>query len=191
MNKTDAYNEFDPTQSQGACGCSGVGFDIETLTWKERKAPPPTDPCAEVKAQLAQAEADKAQAETDLAQAEADKAQAETDLAQAQADKAQAETDLAQAEADKAQAETDLAQAQADKSTVEAKLAETQAKLDECEASKCPEAKVISLGGETVFTGTSCDTMTGLGGDVVTGTEDVATPDPLGSETSATLERDP
>ena len=149
MNKTDAYNEFDPTQSQGACGCSGVGFDIETLTWKERKAPPPTDPCAEVKAQLAQAEADKAQAETDLAQA------------------------------------------QADKSTVEAKLAETQAKLDECEASKCPEATVISLGGETVFTGTSCDTMTGLGGDVVTGTEDVATPDSLGSETVAELERDP
>ena len=125
MNKTDAYNEFDPTQSQGSCGCSGVGFDIETLTWKERKAPPPTDPCAEVKAQLAQAEADKAQAETDLAQA------------------------------------------QADKSTVEAKLAETQAKLDACEASKCPEATVISLGGETVFTGTSCDTMTGLGGDAV------------------------
>ena len=149
MNKTDAYNEFDPTQSQGSCGCSGVGFDIETLTWKEQKAPPPTDPCAEVKAQLAQAQADKAQAETDLAQA------------------------------------------QADKSTVEAKLAETQAKLDECEASKCPEAKVISLGGETVFTGTSCDTMTGIGGDVVTGTEDVATPDLLGSETSATLERDP
>ena len=148
MNKTDAYNEFDPTQSQGSCGCSGVGFDIETLTWKERKAPPPTDPCAEVKAQLAQAEADKAQAETDLAQA------------------------------------------QADKSTVEAKLAETQAKLNECEASKCPEATVISLGGETVFTGTSCDTMTGLGGDVVTGTEDVATPDLLGSETVTTLERD-
>ena len=148
MNKTDAYNEFDPTQSQGSCGCSGVGFDIETLTWKERKAPPPTDPCAEVKAQLAQAQADKAQAETDLAQA------------------------------------------QADKSTVEAKLAETQAKLDACEASKCPEATVISLGGETVFTGTSCDTMTGLGGDVVTGTEDVATPDLLGSETVTTLERD-
>ena len=160
MNKTDAYNEFDPTQSQGSCGCSGVGFDIETLTWKEQKAPPPTDPCAEVKAQLAQAEADKAQAETDLAQAQADKAQAETDLAQAQADK----------------------------STVEAKLAETQAKLNECEASKCPEATVISLGGETVFTGTSCDTMTGLGGDVVTGTEDVATPDSLGSETVAELE---
>ena len=148
MNKTDAYNEFDPTQSQGSCGCSGVGFDIETLTWKEQKAPPPTDPCAEVKAQLAQAEADKAQAETDLAQA------------------------------------------QADKSTVEAKLAETQAKLDACEASKCPEATVISLGGETVFTGTSCDTMTGLGGDVVTGTEDVATPDLLGSETVAELEID-
>ena len=148
MNKTDAYNEFDPTQSHGACGCGGVGFDIETLTWKEQKAPPPTDPCAEVKAQLAQAEADKAQAETDLAQA------------------------------------------QADKSTVEAKLAETQAKLDACEASKCPEATVISLGGETVFTGTSCDTMTGLGGDVVTGTEDVATPDLLGSETVAELEID-
>lgn len=125
MNKTDAYDEFDPTQSQGACGCSGVGFDIETLTWKERKAPTPPDPCAEVKAQLAQAQ-----------------------------------TDLAQAEADKAQAE-------ADKATTEAKLAETQTKLDECEASKCPEVTVVSLGGETVFKGMSCDTMTGLGGDAV------------------------
>ena len=85
MNKTDAYNEFDPTQSQGACGCSGVGFDIETLSWKERKAPPPTDPCAEVKAQLAQAEADKAQAETDLAQAQADKSTVEAKLAETQA----------------------------------------------------------------------------------------------------------
>ena len=85
MNKTDAYNEFDPTQSQGSCGCSGVGFDIETLTWKEQKAPPPTDPCAEVKAQLAQAEADKAQAETDLAQAQADKSTVEAKLAETQA----------------------------------------------------------------------------------------------------------
>ena len=118
MNKTDAYNEFDPTQSQGACGCSGVGFDIETLTWKEKKAPTPADPCAEVKAQLAQTQAD-------------------------------------------------LTQAQTDKATAEAKLAETQAKLDECEAAKCPEATVMSLGNEVVFTGTSCDTMAGLGGDAV------------------------
>lgn len=111
MNKTDAYNEFDPTQSQGSCG--RVGFDIETLTWKERKAHTPTDPCAKVKVQLAQAEADKA--------------------------------------------------------TTEAKLVETQAKLDACEASKCPEATVISLGGAVVFNGTSCDTMTGIGGGVVVG----------------------
>lgn len=62
---------------------------------------------------------------------------------------------------------TQLEQAQADKATVEAKLAETQAKLDECEATKCPEATVVSLGGKTVFTGTSCDTMVGLGGDAV------------------------
>lgn len=111
MNKTDAFNEFDPTQSQGACGCSGVGFDIETLTWKERKAPTPADPCAEVKAQLAQAL-------------------------------------------------TDLNTAQAD-------LTEVQSKLDACESAKCPEAKVISLGGEIVFTGNSCETMIGIGGDVV------------------------
>lgn len=134
MNKTDAYNEFDPTQSQGACGCSGVGFDIETLTWKEKKAPTPADPCADVKAQLAQAQADKATAET--------------------------------------------------------KLAETQAKLDECEASKCPEATVMSLGNEVVFTGTSCDTMTGLGGDVVTGGGNPAVPDPLGPQIVAELDRD-
>lgn len=132
MNKTDAYNEFDPTQSQGACGCSGVGFDIETLTWKERKAPTPADPCAEVKAQLAQAETDLAQAQTDLAQTQ-----------------------------------SDLTKAQADKATTEAKLAETQAKLDECEAAKCPEATVMSLGNEVVFTGNSCETMVGIGGDVV------------------------
>lgn len=111
MNKTDAFNEFDPTQSQGAGGCSGVGFDIETLTWKERKAPTPADPCADAKAQLAQAQVDKA--------------------------------------------------------TVEAKLAETQAKLDKCEAAKCPKATVVSLGGKTVFTGTSCDTMVGVGGNAV------------------------
>lgn len=71
MNKTDAFNEFDPTQSQGACGCSGVGFDIETLTWKERKAPTPADPCAEVKAQLAQTQADKATTEAKLAETQA------------------------------------------------------------------------------------------------------------------------
>ena len=111
MNKTDAYNEFDPTQSQGACGCSGVGFDVDTLTWGKRKTALATDSCAEVKAQLAQTQPDLA--------------------------------------------------------TAEAKLAETQAKLNECEASKCPEVTVVSLGGETVFTGTSCDTMTGLGGAVV------------------------
>lgn len=110
MNKTDAYNEFDPTRLQGTCE-GKVGFDIETLTWKKQRTATVTDSCVAVKAQLAQTEADKA--------------------------------------------------------TVETKLAETQAKLDECEASKCPEAKVISLGGETVFTGTSCDTMTGLGGAVV------------------------
>jgi len=108
MNKTDAYNEFDPTQSQGSCGSSGVGFDIETLTWKERKAPTPADPCADAKAQLAHGSAG-----------------------------------------------------------VGAKLAETQAKLDECEAAKCPKATVVSLGGKTVFTGTSCDTMVGVGGNAV------------------------
>ena len=88
---------------------------------------------------------------------------------------------LEQAQADKALAESKL-------SETEAKLTEAETKLAECEASKCPEAKVISLGGETVFTGTSCDTMTGLGGDVVTGTEDVAKPDLLESETVAELE---
>lgn len=118
MNKTDAFNEFDPTQSQEACGCSGVGFDIETLTWKEQKAPVAADPCAEVKAQLAQAQADLTQALTDLNTAQAD-------------------------------------------------LTEVQSKLDECEVAKCPEAKVISLGGEIVFTGNSCETMIGIGGDVV------------------------
>ena len=94
MNKTDAYNEFDPTQSRGACGCSSVGFDIETLTWKEQKAPTPADPCAEVKAQLAQAE-------TDLAQAEADKAQAETNLATTEAKLAETQAILAACEAEK------------------------------------------------------------------------------------------
>lgn len=94
MNKTDAFNEFDPTQSQGACGCSGVGFDIETLTWKEQKAPVAADPCAEVKAQLAQAQ-------TALAQAEADKAQAETNLATTEAKLAETQAKLDECEASK------------------------------------------------------------------------------------------
>lgn len=94
MNKTDAYNEFDPTQSQGSCGCSGVGFDLETLTWKEQKAPTVADPCAEVKAQLAQAQ-------TDLAQAEADKAQAETNLATTEAKLAETQAKLDECEASK------------------------------------------------------------------------------------------
>lgn len=134
MNKTDAYDEFDPTQSQGSCGCNGVGFDVETQTWKKQKAPTPVDPCAEIKAQLAQAQVDKA--------------------------------------------------------TVEANLTETQAKLDECEAAKCPEATVMSLGNEIVFTGTSCDTMIGLGGDVVTGKYDIAVPDSLPIMSVDPLERD-
>ena len=90
---------------------------------------------------------------------------------------------LEQAQADKVLSETKL-------SETEAKLAETQAKLNECEASKCPEAKVVSLGNEVVFTGTSCDTMTGLGGDVVTGGGNPAVPDLLESPTVAELDRD-
>jgi len=71
MNKTDAYNEFDPTQSQGVCGCSGVGFDIETLTWKKQRTATVTDSCAEVKAQLAQAQTDLATTEAKLAETQA------------------------------------------------------------------------------------------------------------------------
>lgn len=69
-------------------------------------------------------------------------------------------TQLEQAQANKALAETKL-------SETEAKLTEVETKLAECEASKCPEAKVVSLGGETVFSGTSCETMTSIGGDAV------------------------
>lgn len=119
MNKTDAYDEFDPTQTQGACVCTRVGFDLDTLTWKEKKSPT-VDPCADVKAQLAQAQAD-------------------------------------------------LAQAQSDKAQVEAQLAETQSQLDACKSAQCPEVTVMSIGDEVVFTGTSCDTMTSLGDESVTG----------------------
>lgn len=85
---------------------------------------------------------------------------------------------------DCAETEAALAAKEAELAKVEAKLTETQATLAECEASKCPEAKVISLGGETVFSGTSCESMTSIGG------EDVATPAPLKSETIAVLDRD-
>lgn len=85
---------------------------------------------------------------------------------------------------DCAETEAALAAKEAALAKTETKLAETQAKLDECEAAKCPEAKVVSLGNEVVFTGTSCETMTSIGG------EDVATPAPLESETVAKVDRD-
>lgn len=96
--------------------------------------------------------------------------------------------DCAETEARLAAKHAELAEATESLAGAEAKLAEAEAKLKECKEDACPEATVVSLGGETVFTGTSCDTMTGLGGDVVTGTEDVAVPGSLESETLAVLE---
>lgn len=84
---------------------------------------------------------------------------------------------------DCAETEAALAAKEAALAEAVAKASEAEAKLAECEASKCPEATVMSLGNEVVFTGTSCETMTSIGG------EDVATPAPLESETVAELDR--
>lgn len=178
--KFDAYEGFDPTQTEGGgCSCEGgVYWDMITQTWKQGKVATPKTgaDCSQVEAALKQAQADKAKADEKAAKAEQAKEAAETEAetarlvaANANAAKDQAERDkeaaqesetAAIAKAEKAQ--EDLNEALAELVTKQNEIAELKRKLEECQKDKCPEVDVVSLGDETVFSGNSCDEVVGL-----------------------------
>lgn len=188
--KFDAYEGFDPTQTEGGgCSCEGgVYWDMITQTWKQGKVATPKTgaDCSQVEAALKQAQADKAKADEKAAKAEQAKEAAETEAetarlvaANANAAKDQAERDkeaaqesetAAIAKAEKAQ--EDLNEALAGLVTKQNEIAELKRKLEECQKDKCPEVDVVSLGDETVFSGNSCDEVVGLNAPRQLETED-------------------
>mgnify|MGYP000598275095 CR=1 FL=1 len=186
--KFDAYEGFDPTQTEGGgCSCEGgVYWDMVTQTWKQGKVTTPKAgaDCSQVEAALKQAQADKAKADEKAAKAEQAKeaAEAEAESArlvaananvakdQAERDKEAAQESEAAAIAKAEKAKEDLNEALAELVTKQNELmakdteiAELKRKLEECQKDKCPEVDVVSLGDETVFSGNSCDEVVGLG----------------------------
>lgn len=185
--KFDAYEGFDPTQTEGGgCSCEGgVYWDMVTQTWKQGKVITKNTgaDCSQVEAQLKQAQADKAKADEKAAKAEQAKEAAETEAesarllaANANAAKDQAERDkeaaqeseaAAIAKAEKAkedlnEALAELVTKQNELTAKDTEIAELKRKLEECQKDKCPEVDVVSLGDETVFSGNSCDEVVGL-----------------------------
>lgn len=185
--KFDAYEGFDPTQTEGGgCSCEGgVYWDMVTQTWKQGKVITKNTgaDCSQVEAALKQAQADKAKADEKAAKAEQAKeaAEAEAESArlvaananvakdQAERDKEAAQESEAAAIAKAEKAKEDLNEALAELVTKQNELtakdteiAELKRKLEECQKDKCPEVDVVSLGDETVFSGNSCDEVVGL-----------------------------
>jgi len=89
---------------------------------------------AEIKADMEQAERDRAQAELDRAQGERDREQGELDRAQGERDREQGELDRAQGERDREQAKLDMEEAERDREQAEKDRA--QAILDREQAEK-------------------------------------------------------
>lgn len=178
--KFDAYEGFDPTQTEGGgCSCEGgVYWDMITQTWKQGKVvtPKASADCSQVEAALKQAQAEKAKADEKASKAEQAKEAAETEAetarlvaANANAAKDQAERDKEAAQASEATAiakaektQEYLNEALAELVTKQNEIAELKRKLEECQKDKCPEVDVVSLGDETVFSGNSCDEVVGL-----------------------------
>lgn len=185
--KFDAYEGFDPTQTEGGgCSCEGgVYWDMITQTWKQGKVATPkaSADCSQVEAALKQAQANKAKADEKAAKAEQVKEAAETEAEtarlqaananvakdQAERDKEAAQESEAEAIAKAEKAQEDLNEALAELVTKQNELtakdteiAELKRKLEECQKDKCPEVDVVSLGDETVFRGNSCDEIVGL-----------------------------
>lgn len=150
--KFDAYEGFDPTQTEGGgCSCEGgVYWDMVTQTWKQGKVITKNTgaDCSQVEAALKQAQADKAKADEKAAKAEQAK-----EAAEAEAEKAKEDLNEALAE---------LVTKQNELTAKDTKIAELKRKLEECQKDKCPEVDVVSLGDETVFSGNSCDEVVGL-----------------------------
>lgn len=194
--KFDAYEGFDPTQTEGGgCSCEGgVYWDMITQTWKRGPAVTPKAgaDCSQVEAALKQAQADKAKADEKAAKAEQAKEAAETEAETARLQAANANVAKDQAERDKEAAQaseaTAIAKAEKAKEDVnealaelvtkqneltakDAEIAELKRKLEECQKDKCPEVDVVSLGDETVFSGNSCDKVVGIGEELPRGLE--------------------
>ena len=178
--KFDAYEGFDPTQTEGGgCSCEGgVYWDMITQTWKQGKVATPkaSADCSQVEAALKQAQANKAKADEKAAKAEQVKEAAETEAEtarlqaananvakdQAERDKEAAQESEAEAIAKAEKAQEDLNEALAELVTKQNEIAELKRKLEGCQKDKCPEVDVVSLGDETVFSGNSCDEVVGL-----------------------------
>ena len=171
--KFDAYEGFDPTQTEGGgCSCEGgVYWDMITQTWKQGKVATQkaSADCSQVEAALKQAQADKEAAEQakEAAETEAETARLQAANAnvakdQAERDKEAAQESEAAANAKAEKAKEDLNEALAELVTKQNEIAELKRKLEECQKDKCPEVDVVSLGDETVFRGNSCDEVVGL-----------------------------
>lgn len=122
--KFDAYEGFDPTQTEGGgCSCEGgVYWDMVTQTWKQGKVTTPKAgaDCSQVEAALKQAQADKAKADEKAAKAEEAKATAEEKATAAAKALEAAKEAEAKATADKEAAEQAKAQAEQAKEAAEA-----------------------------------------------------------------------
>lgn len=150
--KFDAYEGFDPTQTEGGgCSCEGgVYWDMVTQTWKQGKVTTP------------KAGADSSQVEAALKQAQADKAKADEKAAKAEQAKEAAEAEAEKAKEDLNEALAELVTKQNELTAKDTEIAELKRKLEECQKDKCPEVDVVSLGDETVFSGNSCNEVVGL-----------------------------
>lgn len=122
---------------------------------------------AEAQAQAAEQAKEAAEAEAESARllaanANAAKDQAERDKEAAQESEAAAIAKAEKAKEDLNEALAELVTKQNELTTKDTEIAELKRKLEECQKDKCPEVDVVSLGDETVFSGSSCDEVVGL-----------------------------
>lgn len=138
--KFDAYEGFDPTQTEGGgCSCEGgVYWDMITQTWKQGPATKHKTGanCSQVEAALKQAQADKAKADEKAAKAEEAKTAAEEKAAEAAKATEAAKEAEAKATADKEAAEQAKAEAEQAK-----EAAETEAETARLQAANANAAK--------------------------------------------------
>ena len=141
----------------------------EAKAQAEEKATEAAKAAEAAKEAEAQAQADKQAAETEAetarlmaANANAAKDQAERDKEAAQESEATAIAKAEKAKEDLNEALAELVTKQNELTAKDTEIAELKRKLEECQKDKCPEVDVVSLGDETVFSGSSCDEVVGL-----------------------------
>lgn len=147
--KFDAYEGFDPTQTEGGgCSCEGgVYWDMVTQTWKQGKVATPkaSADCSQVEAALKQAQANKAKADEKAAKAEEAKTAAEekaTEAAKAldAAKEAEAKATAAKEAAEQAKAEAEQAKEAAETEAETARLQAANANVAKDQAERDKEA---------------------------------------------------